>query len=176
MSRIKKHPPVKLVIGLIYKDEDTLSRALSVLSRVFGSIDYESSEFAFNHTDYYKDEFGTDLKRRFIGFKKLISPQQLARIKISTNKIESKLSAGGKRRINIDPGYLELPKFVLATTKDFRHRIYLMDGIFAEVTLYYQDKSFKFWEWTYPDYRNPEYIEIFNHLREIYKKQITPNP
>ncbi len=175
MSRIKKHPPVKLVIGLIYKDDDTFSRALSVLTRAFGVIDYESSVLSFGHTDYYQDEFGADLKRRFISFKKLIFPQQLARIKISTNKIESKLSARGKRSINIDPGYLELPKFVLATTKDFRHRVYLMDGIFAEITLYYQDKSFKFWEWTYPDYRSQEYIGIFNHLREIYKKQIISN-
>ncbi|MCX5713597.1 MAG: DUF4416 family protein [Candidatus Omnitrophica bacterium] len=162
-----------MIIGLIYKDEAVLSLVFSALKKLFGSIDFESNALNFNHTDYYQKEFGADLKKRFISFRKLIPPEQLSRIKIKTNRIESKLSTRGARRVNIDPGYLDLSKLLLATTKDYRHRIYIGDGIFAEITLYYQDKSFKPWEWTYPDYRTLEYIETFNHLREIYRKQVS---
>jgi len=115
---------------------------------------------------------GEDLKKIFISFKKPILPQDLAKIKIGTNKIENRLSFDKKRTINIDPGYLELSKLVFATTKDFKHRIYLSHGIFAEVTLFYDNKTFKAWEWTYPDYKSQEYINIFNKIREIYARQI----
>ncbi|MBU2221656.1 MAG: DUF4416 family protein, partial [Candidatus Omnitrophica bacterium] len=112
------------------------------------------------------------LKRKFISFKKLIPPDQLSAIKITTNKIEDRLSSKNLRRINIDPGYLDLAKLVLATTKDYNHRIYLSKGIFAEITLTYQGKSFRPWNWTYRDYQSQEYIAIFNQIREIYNLQI----
>ncbi len=169
---VKKHPPVKLIIGLIFKKEAVLEKTKSLLAKRFGKIDFESQALAFTHTDYYEKEFGRDLKRKFICFKKLISPQDLSGIKIITNRIEKKLSGYGQRRINIDPGYLNLAKLILASTKDYRHRIYLNRGIYAEVTLFYQNKSFTPWEWTYPDYRGVDYIAVFNRIREIYATQI----
>lgn len=172
MGRIKLSPPVKLIIGFIFKEENTYQRAKLILERRFGKIDFESDTFAFIHTDYYRDEFGQELKKRFISFSKLIPPERLAQIKLTTNKIEKKLSLEDKRLINIDPGYLDLAKLVLASTKDFRHRIYLSHGIYAEITLFYQDKTFQHWDWTFPDYRTKEYVEIFNRLREIYAQQI----
>jgi len=163
---------MKLIIGFIFKNEKVVERAKLLLKKRFGEIDFESSTLAFKHTDYYCAEFGKDLKRRFISFKKLISPQDLPRIKLTTNRIENRLSCAGSRLINIDPGYLDLAKLILASTKDYKHRIYLSQGIFAEVTLFYQGGTFRSWEWTYPDYQTDEYIAIFNQIRGIYATQI----
>jgi hypothetical protein len=171
MGQIKKLFPVKLVIGFIFKEENTLNKAKFFLERRFGKIDFESQVLNFTHTDYYEKEFGLNLKRKFVSFKKLIPPQDLTKIKLITNQIENKLSKGGCRLINIDPGYLDLAKLILASTKDYSHRIYLNRGIYAEVTLFYQNKTFKPREWTYPDYKTDAYIDIFNQLRQIYIKQ-----
>lgn len=172
MGQIKDHPPVKLIIAFIFKEENTLVQAQCLLEKKFGKIDFTSATLPFSHTDYYQEEFGPGLKRKFISFRKLIPPQKLAQIKIITNKIEEKLSQGKERLINIDPGYLDLAKLVLASTKDYKHRIYLGSGIYAEVTLFYQGKTFQAWECTYPDYRSSEYIALFNTIREIYAQQI----
>ncbi len=171
MGKVRKHSPVKLIAGFIFKDADCLNKAKVYLTKRFGKLDYESETIPFIHTDYYETEFGKDLKRKFISFNKLIHPEKLPDIKILTNKIEKKLSQDKCRRINIDPGYLDLSKLILATTKDYTHRIYLNNGIYAEVTLFYKDKKFCYWEWTYPDYRTGEYIEIFNNIRAIYEAQ-----
>ncbi len=163
---------VKLFIGFIFASEEIYLKTKRKLIRKFGQSDFESQTLPFNHTQYYQKEFGINLKRKFLSFKRLIKAETLAQIKIITNKIEQGLTHQGKRQINIDPGILSLSKIILATTKDYKHRIYLAKGIYAEVTLYYQDKSFQPWEWTYPDYKTPEYIKIFNHIREIYSHQL----
>jgi hypothetical protein len=172
VNRKKTISPVKLIVGFIYKEEEALSKAKLLLKKRFSKIDFESQAIAFKHTDYYESEFGKSLKRKFVSFKKLISPQSLAKIKITTNKIEKGLSRANLRRINIDPGYLSLGKLILATTKDYKHRIYVGNGIFAEVTLFYQDSSFRPWEWTYPDYKTQDYIRLFNQIRSLYALQI----
>ncbi len=173
MGKVKKRNPTKLIIGLIFKEEVFFEKVKTILKKRFGTIDFQSQTLPFKYTDYYEKEFGTGLKRKFISFKKLIYPQSIAKIKIFTNKIEDKfLLKKTVRLINIDPGYLELGKLVLATTKDHKHRIYLDKGIYAEVTLFYEDKSFKPWTWTYPDYASNEYLEIFDNIRNIYAQQI----
>jgi hypothetical protein len=172
MGEIRSHKPVKLIIGFIFKEESALDKVKPILQTRFGKIDFESQTLPFNHTNYYEKEFGKDLKRRFISFNKLIIPSDLPEIKIYTNRIERKLSKGSSRLINIDPGYLDLAKLVLASTKDYKHRIYLNQGIYAEVTLYYENKSYRPWEWTYPDYKSDAYIAIFNQIRDIYAGQI----
>ena len=172
MGQIRSHDPVKLVVGLIFKDEISLRKALALLKLKFGQIDFESQIIPFNYTDYYKEEFGSTLNRVFVSFKKLIFAKDISRIKIITNKLEQKLSSQNRRTVNIDPGYLNLAKLVLASTKDFSHRIYLNHGIYAEITLIFKDKTFQFLDWTYPDYRAKEYIEIFMKIREIYFHQI----
>ena len=167
-----KYPKTKLIIGLIFNNEEVLYKTVNTLRRYFGKIDFESEIIEFNFTTYYQKETGSNLKRKFISFTKLVDPAKLPEIKILTNKIEDKFSLKGNRRINIDPGYIDLAKLVLASTKDFTHRIYLHKGIYAEITLFYQGNSFKSWDLTYPDYRTDKYIEIFNHLRQIYAQQI----
>ncbi|MDD4899202.1 MAG: DUF4416 family protein [Candidatus Omnitrophica bacterium] len=167
-----KAPPVKLICGLIFKDEKIFKKAKTLLKKKFGAIDLESCIIDFDYTDYYEKEFGKELKRQFISFKKLISPEKLSQIKTQTNTLEKKLALNNRRRINLDPGYLDMAKLVLATTKDYMHRIYLGKGIFAEITLSYRGKSFQHWPWTYPDYQTPQYKQIFNQIRSIYSQQL----
>ncbi|MDD2679677.1 MAG: DUF4416 family protein [Candidatus Omnitrophica bacterium] len=172
MGKITPARPVKLITGFIFKDKKAFVKARGILIKHFGNIDFESRMMPFTLTDYYREEFGSGLKRVFISFRKLIQPQQIAAVKILTNKIEKRLTCANKRTVNLDPGYLDTAKLVLASTKDYVHRIYLGKGIYAEITLFYQAKTFSPWQWTYPDYRTGDYIGIFNHIREIYTGQV----
>jgi len=162
----------KLIVGFIYKDEKDLKRVELILSRRYGPVDHRSPELSFTYTKYYEDEMGSNLKRRFVSFGRLLLTDRCWRVKLFTNRIESRFSAKGKRVINIDPGYITLGKLVLFTTKDYTHRLYLGDGIFGESTLQFKDGSFRAWEHTYPDYRTEEYIIYFNTVRDIYQKQL----
>lgn len=172
MGTVRKPQPVKYIVGFIFKEEAPKEKALLLLSRALGKIDFQSRVLPFTHTGYYQNEFGAGLKRQFVSFEKPASLNKLAAIKVLTNAIEDKLSVNKLRSVNIDPGYLDLAKFVLASTKDYCHRIYIGRGIYAEVTLLFAGNTFKPWEWTYPDYRSPEYIAIFNYLRQLYRQQI----
>jgi hypothetical protein len=169
LKKISKYNlKAKLVIGFIYKDEAIFIKARQKLRKKFGKVDFISIAMDFNYTDYYEAEMGKGLKRRFMSFTKLIPIQDLYRIKLYTNRLEKKFLTGKSRQVNIDPGYLNLAKLVLATTKDYAHRIFLGKGIFAEIALSFKGNSFSANEWTYPDYRSNEYIGIFNQIRKLY--------
>jgi hypothetical protein len=174
MGEIKGHPPVKLIVGMIAADADLFSSAEVPLSRRFGPADFWSDVIPFDYTDYYTGEMGADLLRKFISFEKLIRPEEIVEIKIFTNDLERRFLHPNtdRRRINLDPGYVSAAKLVLASTKDHIHRIYLKDGIYAETTLRMENKTFRAWQWTYPDYRSEEYIAIFNEIRRIYMEQL----
>jgi len=164
--------PVKLVVPMFSPERALFQAATSQLEQLYGPVDYRSRLLPFDHTHYYTPEFGPDLLRMFIAFEGLIDPGSLAEIKLSTNALEQALAQRGNRRINLDPGYVSQSKFVLATTKNHGHRIYLGRGIYAEVTLRYKDKTFQPWEWTYPDYRTADYLEILQEIRQIYVQQL----
>lgn len=175
MGKIKYPEPVKLIAGMLFAEEDIFTIVKNRLINKYGEIDFESPLFPFYYTDYYFKEMGGKLWRKFVSFKNLIDPEKLPGIKIFTNKLESEFLQPGssRRRINIDPGYIDLSKLVLATTKNFSHRIYIGRGIYAEVTLrYLKNSGFHPWEWTYPDYRSKDYLEVFNLIREKYYQQI----
>lgn len=171
MGKIIISKPVKLICGLISNDEALFLAAKRLLEKKFGPVDFESERLKFDHTSYYADELGQDLKRVFLSFKKLFDPSYLSRAKIYSDKIEKFLSCKGKRRINIDPGYIDLAKVVLASTKDFSHRIYLGRGIYAEITLIFKNGGFQVLDWTYPDYRTSEYLKIVSDIRGAYHRQ-----
>lgn len=171
MGKIKNPRRVKLIVGMLAKNKKLFDKVEEFFVSDFGNIDYRSPVILFDHTDYYKKEMGHPLKRRFVSFEKLIRPEQLAQIKVKTNSIEEKFSIRGKRRFNIDPGYVSESKLILATTKDYSHRIYLSKGIYAEVTLAWKKGSFQPFEWTYPDYKTGRYINILNGIRNTYMKQ-----
>jgi len=162
---------VKLITGLLYNDTEALGKAEAMLARKFGGIDFASAVLDFTHSDYYAEEMGGGLKRKFLGFRKLLGLKDIYKVKLSTNALEKRLSKNGRRSVNIDPGYLDLAKLVLFSTKDYTHRVYLNEGIFAEVTLFYRDRKFNPWPWTYPDYKSEAYIDIFNSIRELYIRE-----
>jgi len=175
MGKVKQPVPVKLIVGMISAEEVLFEEAEKRLIQKFGYVDFRSSILPFHYTDYYEREMGKNLKRRFIIFQRLIDPGCIARIKLFTNELEENFlhPHSFSRRINLDPGYICLSKLVLATTKNQQHRLYLRDGIYGEVTLRYKKgKGFEPRQWTYPDYRSKEYIEIFNYIRKIYRAQI----
>ncbi len=168
-----KHPnKVKLIIGLLSNDPGILPEVAGRLVKNFGRIDFESALIDFGHTQYYAEEFGEGLKRKFLGFEHLVDPETAYAIKVKTNRLEERFSRNGKRRVNIDPGYLSLSKLILFSTKDYSHRIYLGKGIFAEVTLFYKNNSYNPLPWTYPDYRTTEYLDIFGRMRMLYKERV----
>lgn len=174
MGNVLKPLPVKLIVSLIWKESEIFKEINKILSSKFGTTDYISPVFNFKQTDYYEKEMGVDLKRQFLSFEKLISPKLLVGIKLFTNKLEKKYAKDKIRRtINMDPGYLSLSKLILATTKNFAHRIYIKDGIFEEITLYYKNGSFTSGQWTYPDYACADHIAVFNEIRKNLYKQIS---
>ena len=144
-----------------------------VLEKQYGKIDCKGPVFGFNHTDYYQEEMGFNLKKKFISFKDLIDPGKLNSIKLFTNKLEGKYSNKDKRIVNIDSRYIDNSKLVLASTKDYYHRIYVGKGIYAEVTLFFKGRSFQQLSWTYPDYKIDTSIDVFNTIRGIYRKQLS---
>ncbi|MCX7882134.1 MAG: DUF4416 family protein [Brevinematales bacterium] len=172
MGKPVDHEPVKLVVGILFSDEACYRKARERLLALYGPVDYECAPFLFTFTHYYDQEMGNPIYRSFVSFEKLISIEDLVDIKLTTNGIEEEFACEGKRRVNLDPGYMQMGKFVLATTKDQKHRIYLSRGIYAEVTLHYQKKSWQSWPWTYPDYASERYKEIFLQIRERYYEQL----
>jgi hypothetical protein len=172
MGTAREPQPVKLIASLFAGEPVLLAKAVAALTRLFGPIDLESESLPFDHTDYYTPEFGPGLKRQIVTFERLISPVELPAIKCQTNELEWSMAEGGKRRVNIDPGYVSLGKLVLATTKDHAHRLYLDRGIYGEVTLTYQQGRFRPWPWTYPDYGSETYCAMFGTIRERYKAQL----
>jgi len=163
----------KLIIGLLYSDNFLeFENFINLITNIFGKIDKISPLFLFNYTDYYKTEFGSNLNRRFLSFKDLASPEKLSETKIITNKLEEKYSKNHKRTINIDPGYLDLDKFVLASAKHGRQKIYVGNGIYADPILEYYQKKFISFNWSFPDFKLNIYFDFFSEVRTIYKKQI----
>lgn len=160
---------VKLITGLLSADKNILSKAKKILEKYYGPIDLESPVIPFDFTDYYDEELGKGILRQYLSFIRLIRPEYISRIKRHTIRIERRFIVDGKRKVNIDPGFVALDKLVLATTKDATYRIYLGKGIYAQSTLFFQKGSFNPWQWTYPDYRSDMAIEFFNRVREIYK-------
>jgi len=161
--------PSKLFMSLLLTEDSVFQQGLQDLRLTFGETDFVSERFAFDLTDYYSKEMGPNLFRHFIAFEFLIPPSSLPEIKQTTNRLEGKyIHSQGSRRMNIDPGYVCLEHVILATTKGYTHRPYLRDGIYADLTLIYQKGSYRPLEWTYPDYRQPEIISLFNRLRGTY--------
>lgn len=163
---------VKLIIATLDSDENLLNEAREKLLHHFGPIDFTSPPFPFTLTNYYVPEMGAPITRRFHGFEQLISPGDLARIKLTTNTLENALSRNGKRLVNLDPGYLDPDKLVLASAKYNGQKIYLAEGIWADLTLHYEKGHFTAYPWSFADFRSGAYEKIFLRLREIYKTQL----
>lgn len=171
MGQPKIPADVKLFVASTFNNEEVEAAVDALLIQEFGPIAITSETFDFVYTEYYANEMGLGLKKKFIGFQRLIRPERLSDIKLKTNAIEAQFSVENRRRCNLDPGYLSGAKAVLATTKNFDHRIYLGQGIYGDVHLRYRGNKFIFNDWTYPDYRQPMVLDFFYQLRTIYMKE-----
>jgi len=163
--------PVKLFTAILYRDDMWLDKAKKILVKHYGSIDLYTDAVSFRETDYYRKEMGDDLKKVWYSFSDLIKPDSLANIKCQTHEIEESLKVESEqsgRVVNIDPGYIELSKIVLASLKNFSHRIYIGKGVFHEVTMIYKDKQFQELLWTYPDYKSKRMKDFFEQVRQKY--------
>jgi hypothetical protein len=176
MSDIRPPRPVKLFIGIIFRDDAVFESVVDGLVRIFGPTDFVSDPFPWTHTKYYLDEMGPNLLRRFIFFDRLVNPGVLVVAKKTTVAIEleTALNRNGvlRRQVNLDPGYLTEAKVVLSTGKDFPHRLYLADGVYAESTLRYSREAGGYlpWEHTYPDFRRDDVRQWFAEARTRLRK------
>jgi hypothetical protein len=168
MSLPQPPQPAKLIVGLLLNDRSLLPELAEGLRADFGAIDMVSPWFPFNYTEYYAPEMGQPLHRRMLVFEELIEQQALARIKLATNRIENRYARDGKRQVNLDPGYLLYERFVLATGKNYTHRIYIGEKIYADLTLIYQQGQYHALPWTYPDYASPEMRMFLLKVRQKY--------
>ena len=171
------HPAihVKLICGMIARDTECFDAAIGTLTERFGPVDLRSDVIPFDFTDYYRDQMGSGLNRLFVSFDRLVDPACLPDAKLFTNALEDDLArqirAGVPRPINLDPGYISEAKLVLASAKDFSHRIYLRDGIHAEITLHYQSGDWRPHPWTFPDYQTEPYKAFFRLVRARLREQ-----
>ncbi len=172
MGEIKNFAKENLIIGVLSTLEEIDSELLSVLEEAFGPSDMVSETLDFSWTSYYDNEMGNGIRRRFYSFERLVDPSDLAGIKILTNGIEERWALSGNRKVNLDPGLLDLNRLILATTKNVGHRIPLAKGIYGEVTLIYMKKEYHPLPWTYPDYRSPEYMKILKEIRSLYRDKL----
>jgi Domain of unknown function (DUF4416) len=156
---------VKLFIAVLYDKRFALSALIERLRARFGSEDFTYGPVDFSWTDYYAAEMGEHLGKLYITYSALIEREMLPTIKLFTNGIEGEYADGGKRTVNIDPGYLARDKLVLASTKDFYHRLYLGNGIYGEVTLHFRRGVFRRFSWTYPDYQEEGLLKFLVKAR-----------
>jgi hypothetical protein len=176
MAESRKTEPALLVVAAFSRHLAALEWAQERLESLFGPIGLVSFPFDFIQTGYYEPTMGRGLRKCFLAFQEFVPPDRLADVKIQTNSLERELGQSGaypeSRPLNLDPGLLSLGKFVLATTKDQGHRIYLRDGIHAEVTLRFQTGHFEPWPWTYADYRLPNVLAFLDEAREWYRRRL----
>ncbi|MBA60921.1 MAG: GTP-binding protein [Planctomycetaceae bacterium] len=176
MGDIRLQRPALLVIGAFGQTGDSLEFVRTRVMKQWGDVQLASDIFDFDQTNYYSPTMGSGLKKQFWAVKNLIDKAELPKIKHLTNEWEVEYADKSKseqvvRPVNIDPGYLTEAKLVLATTKDRDHRLYLADGIFGEVTLYYQRQRWRVSHWTYPDYQTAEYHQFFSDCRNFLREQ-----
>jgi len=168
---VNKKSYAKLIIGAIYEDPQWLNKAKSAMQRQGWETQHQSEEFPFVLTDYYSTEMGEGLKRCFLNIKGLHSPEFSADWKLKTVEIEQQLSNKGKRRINLDPGYLDLSRVVLLSGKEGSHKIYLRNGVWADLVLLKDKGGYRNFPWTFPDIRTGCYDDFFLQLRTEFKKE-----
>jgi len=172
MSHPQIPKPAKLVVGLFTREQELMTAVAARLMECFGPIDLISPIFPFDFTTYYEKEMGSALFRRIFVFKSLIRQDDLADIKLKTNAMEQVFAADEKRRVNIDPGYLLMERLVLATGKNFAHRIHIGKCIYADLTLIYQKNGYQPLPWTYPDYAHDTIRNFLILVRNKYMEDL----
>ena len=175
MTEARPFTPVKLVCGILAGGDLLFEKAEAALASLFGSLDRRSNRFPFDCTGYYEAEMGSGLRRGFVSFSGLADAERLPTIKLETNALEEDIrreSGSGGRMVNLDPGVLTKAALIMATAKDFSHRVPLRSGIYAHLELLFGRGGVRYLEWTYPDFRDGRYDTFFLQTRADYLKRL----
>jgi len=178
MARPSNVEPVKLFVAVLFAGEgvcpceDALQTAVRLMESAWGEIDYTGPERPFDLTDYYEPEMGKNLRRCLISFRELFPPERLVGAKHITNDIEDNSAGKNGRFVNLDVGYLDLNKIVLASFKGAGQKIYLDGGVWADMIARYRSGRYQPFEWTFPDFRDGRYDTELKTIREIYRGQL----
>ena len=173
MGKISESKNVHPFVALLYQKEEYYQKALEKCKHKLGPVLDSSQEYNFSKiTSYYNSEMGKNLQKRLLVFQEYQNLEDFHKIKLWSNQVEQELSQKREnRKINIDPGYLGLSKLVLFSTKNYSHRIYINDGIYAEVTLIYENGGYKAQSWTYPDYNREATLDFLEESRQKIKQR-----
>lgn len=174
MGELKQPEPMMMIVAAFSRHDEALDWTREWAVQRWGSLACESPRFEFTETEYYTREMGSALKKTFFAFERLVPADSMPSSKLASNAAERDYAGLSRhdqaRPLNIDPGHLNLSKFLLATTKDHAHRIYLGESIYAEITLRYLKGRWQPWEWTYPDYCRDDFRKWFNEARDAYRE------
>jgi hypothetical protein len=166
-----------LVVACFSRHRDALRWAADRLIAKYGPVALISPDFDFHHTKYYEATMGTGLIKQFLVFHPIVPADCLPDVKHFTIALEQECAASGRfaeqRPLNLDPGLIQLGKFLLASTKDQAHRVFLRDDIFAEVTLRFEAGAFECWPWTYADYREEVVRAFLDQARALLYETVT---
>lgn len=172
MLELQSPSPVKVFVGGLWSNRSNWQNAVTELEQEWGEVDVRRDAVKFTETDYYCPEMGPELNREFASFTDLQSPAWLSSFKLHANKLEERFCRNGKRTVNIDVGYIDLHKIVLASTKASPHKIYLDKGIWADMTLMFHRGDFEGFFWTFPDFKAGKYNDFFRRVRDLYKRNL----
>jgi len=178
LAEPKPFIPVKLICGIIASADRVFEETEKCLVQLYGTADHASPKFQFDFSDYYAGQMGKELQRKFLSFAELLAPEELSNIKIRTNALEKELSTKfGEvpRAVNLDPGYVTRAALIMATAKDFAHRIPLNRGIYAHLEFLFRKDDIRLMDWTYPDYREKPCQRFFLEVRRTYLCQLRQN-
>ncbi len=169
MGEVQQPKPVKFIVGILAISEEILVEAGELIAQQLGAVESLSEVWPFSSTKYYAKEMSERLLRQFVSLAQLAEPTDIVKLKLACNSAEladaHRRGRGLRRAINLDPGYITPAKLVLASTKDYSHRVYLGRGIYAEVTLQYEHGSWRSFPWSFPDYTEPRYHGFFSEVR-----------
>jgi hypothetical protein len=172
MGNIITPPPVKLIAALMVNDRIVVQNIMEILQQQWGPVDLDSDWFDFDHSDYYENEFGQNLKKKYISFENLLTIDSVPDYKIWSNSVEDQYASNANRSVNIDPGYIADAKLILATTKNLAHRIYIGKNMYADQQLIFRNHTFWPMPWTFADMKQDASIQFFNRVRKKYQEQL----
>ncbi len=164
--------PVKLVAAVLYQKIEDFQSGLALLEKAFSSIDFQGSAFPFVESDYYQEEMGSDLKRLMISFDELVMPDTLVKAKQTTKQLEQQLADQGNRTVNLDIGYLDIFKLILASFKGRSNKIYMGEQVWADMILYFEKGDYQSFLWSFPDFKSGIYNKDLISIRNKYKRQL----
>ena len=171
MGTVRKVNPVKPICAVTFSQDIILDEVIKKLEMMMGPVEDRTDVFDFSFTTYYSKEMGNDLKKVFLSFEKTMHPNHLPKLKCLTNRFEQKMAVRGKRRVNCDPGYITAAKVVMASAKDFAHRVFLSDGIYGDVQLQFRGNRFRIQDWTFPDYQTELVLDFFHRVRRHFVRE-----